>query len=149
MLDWLSSSGTAPTVPSPFYRVSVKALVFDGERRLLVVQAQDGFWEIPGGGWEHGETLEQCLRRELGEELGAEVQSMDLSTIHPCTGPGPNGFYRLKLAVPTTLADAPLTPSDGMQAFKYVTQDEFLALPMRHDREMQPEAEGLWALAPR
>jgi 8-oxo-dGTP diphosphatase len=120
------------TIPSPFYRVSMKALVFDAERRLLVVQEPDGPWEVPGGGWEHGESLEQCLARELDEELGARVRSIDLSTLYPCTGVGASGYHRLKLAVRVVLEDSELTLGDEMQATRYVTSDEFRTLEMRN-----------------
>jgi Ser/Thr protein kinase RdoA (MazF antagonist) len=53
------------------------AIIQDG--KILVVQHrnhEDGrsYWLLPGGGRELGETEEECLRRELREETGLEVQ---------------------------------------------------------------------------
>ena len=49
------------------------AVVLRGDK-VLVCQRKDddtfgGYWEFPGGKQEDGETLEQCLERELREEL--------------------------------------------------------------------------------
>ena len=54
-------------------RVSVKAVILDGEGRTLVVKESGrDWWDIPGGGIEHGETLKEALARELYEEVSLE-----------------------------------------------------------------------------
>jgi 8-oxo-dGTP pyrophosphatase MutT (NUDIX family) len=63
-------------LPSTFYRVAVKCLVFDDTGRLLVAENEDGEFELPGGGWEHGESLEECIQRELQEELGVRAANI-------------------------------------------------------------------------
>jgi mutator protein MutT len=57
--------------------VSAGLLFRDG--RLLITQRPHaghlgGLWEFPGGKRHAGESFEACLRRELMEELGTEVQ---------------------------------------------------------------------------
>ena len=53
-------------------RVRVSLLLRWQDRVLLCRQEKPGkeYWLLPGGGVEAGETLEEALHRELGEELG-------------------------------------------------------------------------------
>lgn len=58
--------------------VAACALV-DGDGRILLSQRPEGktlagLWEFPGGKVEQGETPEECLIRELEEELGIKTK---------------------------------------------------------------------------
>lgn len=51
------------------------AIIADKEGRILIGQRPEGkdlagLWEFPGGKQEAGETVEQCIVREIREELG-------------------------------------------------------------------------------
>lgn len=59
-------------LPKCFHRVSTKALITKDDKILLVMEP-DGRWELPGGGLEVGESFENGVKREISEELGAEV----------------------------------------------------------------------------
>jgi mutator protein MutT len=57
-------------------------LIFRSGRLLITQRHADahlgGLWEFPGGKREPNETFEQCLVRELREELGVEVVVREL-----------------------------------------------------------------------
>ena len=63
--------------------IEVAAGLVFREGRLLITQRPAGghlagLWEFPGGKREANESFEDCLRRELMEELGIEVEVGEL-----------------------------------------------------------------------
>jgi ADP-ribose pyrophosphatase YjhB (NUDIX family) len=52
------------------FRVTLKAVILNKQGQVLVVKERGrDWWDIPGGGIEHGETVKQALARELKEEV--------------------------------------------------------------------------------
>jgi ADP-ribose pyrophosphatase YjhB (NUDIX family) len=56
------------------FRIGVYALIFEQGRVLLALRRDIGWWNLPGGGMEAGETVEEALRREVLEETGLAVE---------------------------------------------------------------------------
>lgn len=60
----------------------VTAGIIEKDGKVLIAKRKTGKcigakWEFPGGKLEDGETLEECLKRELEEELSIEVEVGD------------------------------------------------------------------------
>ncbi len=55
------------------------AIIIEQDRILITSRPAgshlQGMWEFPGGKQEHGETLFQCMEREVMEELGISVRA--------------------------------------------------------------------------
>lgn len=64
------------------------AVIRNRKGEVLIAQRREkdmlgGLWEFPGGKQETGETIQQCITRELKEELGLNVQVEEfLTTVH-------------------------------------------------------------------
>lgn len=66
----------SPKKPKPHYHVSA-GIIWRGREVLIAKRRPEGLlgglWEFPGGKQETGESLEECLRREVREELDIEI----------------------------------------------------------------------------
>lgn len=63
--------------------IDVAAALIFHNRKLLITQRRPddhlpNLWEFPGGKVESGETFEQCLVREIREELAIEISVREL-----------------------------------------------------------------------
>ena len=71
-------------------------------------QKLEGMWEFPGGKLEQNETIQECLERELLEELGVESAAREVLTESHYEYPG--GVIKL-VAIITELASTEFTLS--------------------------------------
>ena len=77
MMDNSDVSGSSTS-----FRIAVSALIFD-EGRVLLAHRRDIDWlNLPGGGMEVGETVDEALRREVAEETGLEVEVEQLVGVY-------------------------------------------------------------------
>ena len=61
--------------------LGVGALIFEGGAILLVERGREplkGYWSLPGGVLETGESLKDGIRREVREETGLEVEPLEI-----------------------------------------------------------------------
>ena len=65
-------TGESAAMPdSPLIRRAVRAILFDQDGKIALLHiAGSGFYSLPGGGVDEGESLETALERELLEETG-------------------------------------------------------------------------------
>jgi mutator protein MutT len=117
--------------------------------RLLITQRPPGghlagLWEFPGGKREPGESFEECLRRELREELGIEVAVGALveSIIHEYPGKAVHlRFYRCAWVAhePLPLGCAALAwiGRSDLERYEFPAADARLLVTLR-------ESDGMW-----
>jgi len=113
-----------PITPSISPVEVAAGLVFRGGKLLITQRKpQDhlgGLWEFPGGKRYSDESFEQCLRRELREELGIVVEVKDL--LETITHEYSDKTVHLKFFICNWLCNEP--QALGCDDFEWVSADQ-------------------------
>lgn len=122
------------------YRVSTKVLIVQDGKILLVKEIPEMFWGFPGGGVDHGETVESSLAREVEEELGIPAQEVksDFRIAHYTIGTVVNNIPRMNLFYKASVPKELLKKTAQVAEWRWYTRDEFMKLnmsPSYDDRE--------------
>jgi 8-oxo-dGTP pyrophosphatase MutT (NUDIX family) len=131
-------------LPSPYYRVTTRAIIFDERFRLLVIENDDGKYELPGGGWGHKESFEECLRREIKEELG--VKAMYIGNVwFQYRGKRKNRPWFLRLCAPVQINSFDFKMGEGMKRAIFVNRQTFLNVPFASDEApIKEHVDKMW-----
>jgi 8-oxo-dGTP diphosphatase len=111
-----------PTRP----QLAVSAAIFRDGKILLVRRARSpakGFYSLPGGRVEFGESLHAALQREVDEETGLKIEIMGLAGWREVLpGPTGGGHYLIMSFAARWAANEPVL-NDELDDFKWLAPD--------------------------
>jgi ADP-ribose pyrophosphatase YjhB (NUDIX family) len=114
--------------PEPLSRpqIAVSAAIFRDNRILLVRRARSpakGFYSLPGGRVEFGETLHAALHREVNEETSLKIEIVDLAGWREVVpGPAGGGHYLIMSFAARWAGNEPVL-NDELDDFKWLPPD--------------------------
>jgi 8-oxo-dGTP diphosphatase len=114
--------------PEPLSRpqIAVSAAIFRDGKILLVRRARSpakGFYSLPGGRVEFGETLHAALTREVDEETSLKIEIVDLAGWREVVpGPAGGGHYLIMSFAARWIAKEPVL-NDELDDFGWLPPD--------------------------
>jgi 8-oxo-dGTP diphosphatase len=116
----------APVVQPTHPQLAVSAAIFRDGKVLLVRRARSpakGFYSLPGGRVEFGESLHQALAREIDEETGLRIEIAGLAgwrEVLPATGGA--GHYLIMSFAARWVAREPVL-NDELDDYRWLAPD--------------------------
>ncbi len=110
------------------YRVAVRFFVMNNDKVLLIYESEGDWWALPGGGIDHGETVEVAMYRELEEELGIAHEHVhsDFRIAHYTIGAVVNGVPRMNIYIKVKVAHDLLRITSHTRDLQWFDRDSFM-----------------------
>jgi 8-oxo-dGTP diphosphatase len=120
-------------LPPSWPQLAVSAVIFRDNAILLVRRARppaNGFYSLPGGRVEFGESLHAALHREVAEETGLTIEIIELAgwrEVLPSAAGG--GHYMIMSFAARWIAGEPVL-NDELDDFSWRAPDALSDLPI-------------------
>jgi ADP-ribose pyrophosphatase YjhB (NUDIX family) len=110
-------------------QLAVSAVIFRDGKMLLLKRAKSpghGFWSLPGGRVEFGESLHTALAREVDEEAGLKIDIVALAGWREVLpGAGGSGGHYLIMSFAARWAAGEVRLNEEHDDFKWVVPGQF------------------------
>ena len=117
-----AASSLQPSHP----QLAVSAAIFRDGKILLVRRARSpakGFYSLPGGRVEFGETLHTALHREVDEETGLRIEIVDLAGWREVVPGTTGGGHYLIMSFAARWSSGEPVLNDELDDFKWLKPD--------------------------
>jgi 8-oxo-dGTP diphosphatase len=107
-------------------QLAVSAAIFRDGKILLVRRARSpakGFYSLPGGRVEFGETLHAALHREVGEETALKIEIVDLAAWREVVPGTSGGGHYLIMSFAARWTSGETVLNDELDDYKWLAPD--------------------------
>jgi 8-oxo-dGTP pyrophosphatase MutT (NUDIX family) len=109
------------------YRISLKCLVINQKGEVLVVKESGrDWWDLPGGGMDHGESIKSAITREVKEEVGLHGDfNYRIIAVEEPALLRPQNFWQMRLIFAVTPHSFALQPADDGDEVAFIDPHVF------------------------
>jgi 8-oxo-dGTP diphosphatase len=121
----------ASLLQPPHPQLAVSAAIFRDGKILLVRRARSpakGFYSLPGGRVEFGETLHAALHREVGEETALKIEIVDLAAWREVVPGTTGGGHYLIMSFAARWSSGEVVLNDELDDYKWLAPDALAEL---------------------
>jgi len=124
--------------------LTTDCVIFDDEGRVLLIRRGNppfkGAYALPGGFVDIGETVEAACRREVREEVGIEIDGLQLIGVYSDPGRDPRGHTVSAAFLARPVAGATPQAGDDAAAVEWVGDWRGVELAFDHARVLADAA---------
>jgi 8-oxo-dGTP diphosphatase len=117
-------------VQNEYVRFAANAIILNDQKEILLAKRCQkpyvGYWDFPGGHIYVGETIDDCLKREVREELGVDAERGKLFHVYSDKGHSPK-FADVIAFYFTSIKDFDFKKNVEMEEFGFFSLDNLPA----------------------